>query len=200
METLEEVGKRLSVSRERARQIEESALKKLRHSKSTRAFAIYMDDPGKALDFLDNENMVRPKYKYNGRTDMPAINPYKSYSYKPGKPKPTMPRVVKPKVVTEKKFIDAYEITSEDEERLSELIGSDELQSFQTIIFLRRFIIIMLYSGFINMKKFSISTIAEYLDISVEEVEATVNSVTKYYGSYINRILEETNNSTLKKV
>lgn len=45
--TLEEIAEMNKVTRERIRQLEERALRKLRKSKDVEAFAIYMDDPDK---------------------------------------------------------------------------------------------------------------------------------------------------------
>lgn len=47
--TLEEVGKKLGFTRERARQIESAALRKLRGRKESRALAVYTDSPDQAL-------------------------------------------------------------------------------------------------------------------------------------------------------
>ena len=41
--TLEEVGKKLNVTRERVRQIEERAIRKLRHPQSSRLLKEYLD-------------------------------------------------------------------------------------------------------------------------------------------------------------
>jgi RNA polymerase primary sigma factor len=41
--TLEEVGKRLKVTRERVRQIEERAIRKLRHPQASRILKEYLD-------------------------------------------------------------------------------------------------------------------------------------------------------------
>ena len=63
--TLEEVGKIYGVSRERIRQIQERALKKLRKSKNINNFAIYMDNPDGAMknieEFRSKENKKSKK-------------------------------------------------------------------------------------------------------------------------------------------
>ncbi len=50
--TLEEVGQELKVTRERIRQIEKKALRKLRNSRYARDFAVYMDNPSEAISNL----------------------------------------------------------------------------------------------------------------------------------------------------
>lgn len=59
--TLEELGKKYNVSRERIRQIEMKVLVKLRDSKYIKEFAFYMDDPNQALKNIDT--LRKQKYK-----------------------------------------------------------------------------------------------------------------------------------------
>lgn len=61
--TLNDVGKILGVTRERIRQIENLALKKLRMAKGIRQKAVYMDNEQKALENLDEA--LRHKYDKN---------------------------------------------------------------------------------------------------------------------------------------
>ena len=57
--TLEVTGKRYGITRERVRQIEARALKKIRRSKYIKDFAIYLDDPDARLESLEE---IRRKY------------------------------------------------------------------------------------------------------------------------------------------
>lgn len=54
--TLEEIGNKIGVTRERIRQIEARALKKLKNHPKIESFAVYMDDP-------DNARMQLPKHR-----------------------------------------------------------------------------------------------------------------------------------------
>ena len=63
--TLEELGKKYNVSRERIRQIEIKVLEKLRASKYIKEFAFYMDDPNQALKNIDT--LRKQKYKKIGK-------------------------------------------------------------------------------------------------------------------------------------
>ncbi len=57
--TLEEVGEKYHLTRERVRQIEAIALRKIRNSKYIKQLAVYMDYPNKAIDNIDK---FREKY------------------------------------------------------------------------------------------------------------------------------------------
>lgn len=56
--TLETIGRMFGVTRERIRQIESRAIKKLRRSQHTKAFAIYMDNPEQALKNIKDVSMI----------------------------------------------------------------------------------------------------------------------------------------------
>lgn len=58
--TLEEVGKKFNITRERVRQIESKALMKIRRSKHVKALAEYMQNPDKSLE---NIEIFREKYR-----------------------------------------------------------------------------------------------------------------------------------------
>lgn len=57
--TLEEVGEKYDLTRERIRQLEAKAIKKIRNSKYIKAFAEYMEEPSKAIVRID---LFRKKY------------------------------------------------------------------------------------------------------------------------------------------
>lgn len=57
--TLEEIGQIYGCTRERIRQIESRALQKLRQSKYIKDFAIYMNKPAQALEYIDESRKLR---------------------------------------------------------------------------------------------------------------------------------------------
>ena len=64
--TLEEVGQKYNLTRERIRQIEAKALKKIRRSKHIKALAVYMENPDEAIEAIDD---FREKYRKNGSSN-----------------------------------------------------------------------------------------------------------------------------------
>ena len=67
--TLEKVGKKYGISRERVRQIEEKALVKIRRSRHIKELAVYMQQPDESLANIE-------KFREEERSRM---NPYKEY-------------------------------------------------------------------------------------------------------------------------
>lgn len=57
--TLDEIGKKMGITRERVRQIEALALKKIRNSRYIKEFSVYMQEPDKALSNIES---FREKY------------------------------------------------------------------------------------------------------------------------------------------
>jgi len=56
--TLEEIGKIYKITRERIRQIEAKALQKIRKSRYIKSFAIYMNKPNKAIEYIDESRRL----------------------------------------------------------------------------------------------------------------------------------------------
>lgn len=73
--TLEEVGQMYGVTRERIRQIENKALKKIRKPKSTRSLSDFLESPTEGLRFLDEQNK---KFYDSGSSPKPDPTPGKS--------------------------------------------------------------------------------------------------------------------------
>ena len=64
---LEEIGQMYNVTRERIRQIESNALKKLRQSEHIKHFANYMQKPDAALDRIDEFRKIYGQYSLMGK-------------------------------------------------------------------------------------------------------------------------------------
>ena len=56
--TLEEIGKIYKITRERIRQIEAKALQKIRKSRYIKSFAIYMNKPNRAIEYIDESRRL----------------------------------------------------------------------------------------------------------------------------------------------
>ena len=75
--TLEEVGKKYGITRERVRQIESRALRRLRNSRHIKKLAVYMQNPDESVD---NIGTFRKKYSTEG-------NKYKAFKTNDGRSK-----------------------------------------------------------------------------------------------------------------
>ena len=64
--TLEEIGQQLNITRERVRQIESRAIKRLRNSRYIKDFAVYMDHPTEAKKTIDIFRELYATNKSNG--------------------------------------------------------------------------------------------------------------------------------------
>lgn len=71
--TLEEIGKKFNITRERIRQIESKALMKIRKSKHIKELAEYMQNPDKALE---NIEIFRECYKETGNSTKTFLREY----------------------------------------------------------------------------------------------------------------------------
>ena len=59
-----EIGKKYNITRERVRQIEAKALKKIRSSKQVKELAVYMQKPDESLENIEE---FRKKYRENSK-------------------------------------------------------------------------------------------------------------------------------------
>ena len=72
--TLEEIGKIYKITRERIRQIEAKALQKIRKSRYIKSFAIYMNKPNRAIEYIDESRKLRKAPKEAKEEIIPLVN------------------------------------------------------------------------------------------------------------------------------
>lgn len=72
--TLEEIGKKYNITRERVRQIEAKALKKIRSSKQVKELAVYMQKPDESLENIEE---FRKKYRENSKECKSYLRDYR---------------------------------------------------------------------------------------------------------------------------
>lgn len=124
--TLEEIGAIYHITRERIRQIESKALKKIRRSKYVKKFAEYMENPDKALEAIEN---YRNLYRKNANSNKSFLREYGTNA-KPEKKEKKMKKL-KPiyEVLYEytKEQIDGVinELSDEEKEIIRQRYGED---------------------------------------------------------------------------
>ena len=177
--TLEMIGKILGVTRERVRQIEAKALRKLRNTSNISELAVYMDYPDQALD---NIKEYKEKYGNSGKTNKTFLKTYTRKETSKEEPKEV------PAVSEE------YEIiTKDDYKKLMNMLELHNFKSLRTIFNIREITILMLSLGFIDGKKFTCSAIAKFLYLDEREVIGVIRSILTTYRDYFNKLLLEIN-------
>lgn len=177
--TLEMIGKILGVTRERVRQIEAKALRKLRNTSNISELAVYMDYPDQALD---NIKEYKEKYGNSGKTNKTFLKTYTRKEISKEEPKEV------PAVSEE------YEIiTKDDYKKLMNMLELHNFKSLRTIFNIREITILMLSLGFIDGKKFTCSAIAKFLYLDEREVIGVIRSILTTYRDYFNKLLLEIN-------
>ena len=177
--TLEMIGKILGVTRERVRQIEAKALRKLRNTSNISELAVYMDYPDQALD---NIKEYKEKYGNSGKTNKTFLKTYTRKEISKEEPKEV------PAVSEEHEII-----TKDDYKKLMNMLELHNFKSLRTIFNIREITILMLSLGFIDGKKFTCSAIAKFLYLDEREVIGVIRSILTTYRDYFNKLLLEIN-------
>ena len=159
--TLEEIGKKYHVSRERVRQIEARAFQKIRTSKKIETLIDYTQSPDKAI-----KNIKDYRKNYLNASSFCKTKPH--LIKKENKPK-VKKEMITPIPVVEKP---EYEkINTREYARLLELLATPEYKRIFSGFRTLDTIILGFKLGFIDDKKYETAAIAEYMDLPEEEVE-----------------------------
>ena len=184
--TLAEIGKMKNLERERIRQIEAKAIKKIRNSPYIKEFAIYLDNPSQGLKNLDEYR----RYGNRGFKLYPGTEIRNNIVDKSDKQTEEEPIVIKksktsksPKKLApvEKKKLDITDyLTVLDCLKNAKI--SEALRNFS----IKESVIILLYLGYSNNQPFSEKEIAEFYNMIIEEVSEIIERLLT--GSQSNRV------------
>ncbi len=177
--TLEEISSIYGVTRERIRQIEAQALKKLRNTKYVLGLAIYTENPNKSL-----KNIEEFKEK-----SLDIANRYKAFTRTPKTKKEKMEE--KKKTINTEKPQVREEVTKEEYAQILEILKTPTFQEMMSMLSIKEATIILLRLGFMDNKYFSVSAIANFLKIEEQEVLEITKNVVQLYQQNINHFLDE---------
>lgn len=204
--TLEEIGKKLHITRERVRQIESGAIKKLKNPKYIKAFVAYMQNPDKALESLQSSRNERKKADTSTNTvstiDLAHNISSSIKTEEPAKQNPKPEAVlIENKLIEQQSTITEIElipliqenndIKKEDYIKMLELLRTSTFNQIMSILTTKEAIIIALRLGYINEKIFSTKSIADFLGIEEKEVIETTKKVLLVYKESINNFLDD---------
>ena len=184
--TLDAIGKMKNLERERIRQIEAKAIRKIRNYSQTEEFAVYLDNPTQGLKNLAEYR----RYGNRGFKLYPGTGKIKNIVSKSEKQIEGQPVIIKkmnnPKKVApvEKKKLDRTDYLAVLDCMKNAKI-SEALRNFS----IKESVIILLYLGYSNNHSFSEKEIAEFYNMSIEEVTEIIERVLE--GSQNNRVLDD---------
>ena len=202
--TLEEVGHKFNVTRERIRQIEVKVLKILRSNKDTRSLAIYMDNPDIALKNLDRLKRMAYKKRNISSSDLEYQEP-KTEEKEIAPIVQTDEKEIAPIVQIDEKEALLLSILPEkglDKNRYAKVLDLIDIDVLKTIFNnpepLRTFksldattvLIVMLRLGYINNKKYNFLEISKILDVKDLDVISTLRDTLGAYYNYNMTYLE----------
>lgn len=184
--TLNEVGQRYNVTRERIRQIEGSALKKIRRHKKTRELAEYTDNPDRSLKNLDRLNALSARKRIIREQDLEYPEKTKSSPQIPINllnekealllkvlPKNNLNREIYMKVVP---LVDVKELSTI-------FNNSEPIATFKSLE-MTQVLIILLRLGYLNGRKYNFIEISKILDIDEKYVLRTLRDTLGAYYNY----------------
>ena len=164
--TLEELGEKYHITKERTRQIEANALRKIRNSNYIEALAIYMNYPEKSL-----ENLKIYQEKYQNVTSR-----HKSFfrDNLEEEPKEIIeePIPVEPEPKTRLTPNDYYTALS--------ILRSIRFRKIMSILTTKEALILILKTGYIDDKQFTDEEITSCLNITQDELDMCLDKIELY--------------------
>jgi len=169
--SLESIAQKMSLTRERVRQIEAKSIRNIRRSPYIKDFAIYMDNPTEVLKTIeeDRRHVKGQKYThvYNRDTKPTANISNLKTKYK------------KSKITS----IEDESITKEDYLAISDMLQTDEFNEMALKSSTSVALALCLNNGWINNRCFSDEEISKVLGITSEEVTNIKEEAKNFYKS-----------------
>lgn len=177
--TLSDIGNKYNLTRERIRQIETKALKKLQHTGKINSFAIYMDNPEQALRNI-NHSIETLNYNFEGLAK-------KETRIKKQTGKKQFRKSIENNEIKKSSQIQKNNI---DKKNNSELLNGFKQPEFLKLLKnleAKELVIAYLKFGYINDTCFETDAIAKFLNIDPNEVRNVTKKALSLYKTYLNR-------------
>ncbi len=171
--TLGETGKRYNLTRERIRQIELSALKKLRRNKLTKGMAEYTDNPDVAIKNLERLNNLGAKRKRITKNELSFQEPKKDIEAL--KKERLLLSIISEKELDRCNYINVVNLIKEKE--LMKALDYKQLLTTVKILSATQGLILLLRYGYINGKQYNLIEICKILNVTEDIVLNTFRDV-----------------------